>query len=33
MITDPDSDGNYPLILNNKSYSLTGKIISFYINL
>lgn len=29
MITDPDSDGNYPLILNNKSYSLTGKLSVF----
>ena len=33
MITDPDQDGNYPLMVNKINYGMTGQIISFYVNL
>ena len=33
MITDPDQDGNYPLMVNKINYGMTGQIISFQVNL
>ena len=32
MITDPDQDGNYPLTINKHNYGMSGRLISFYIN-
>lgn len=33
MITDPDQDGNYPLIINKVNYGMSGQLVSFYVNL